>query len=55
MYNKLVSNMVNVNIDEVSCQGNEAPYGHPLIYLKIDKNKKSINCPYCSKQFNLIK
>ncbi len=55
MYNKLVNNVVNVNINEVSCEGNEPPYGHQLIYLTIDKSKKSITCPYCSNKFNLVK
>lgn len=39
----------------VSCNGKEAPYDHPLVYLKIDQEIGHINCPYCSKKFILSK
>lgn len=37
----------------VSCNGLEATFDHPTIYLEIDPIKKSIDCPYCGKKFVL--
>lgn len=39
----------------VSCEGLEAPYDHPLVYLEIDVNDGKVECPYCSKIFVLKK
>ena len=47
--------MINVTDKQISCQGNESPYDHPLIYLKFSDDKKILTCPYCSKKFNLAK
>ncbi|ADE30460.1 zinc-finger domain-containing protein [Rickettsia prowazekii] len=38
----------------VSCHGKEPLYGHPKVYLEIDKEKNEIICPYCSKKFKLV-
>ncbi len=35
----------------ISCQGLEAPYDHPLIYLEIKDGIDKIDCPYCGKEF----
>lgn len=37
----------------VSCQGKEAPYDHPLVYLEIKEELGNIDCPYCGKEFVL--
>jgi len=37
----------------VSCNGLEAPYDHPMIYLEIALNEGNVECPYCSKVFVL--
>lgn len=36
---------------EVYCEGDGIK--HPKIYLKINKDKGYIVCPYCSKKFSL--
>jgi len=35
----------------VVCQGKEAPYDHPRIYLYIIPKFGKVQCPYCSKEF----
>lgn len=45
--------IVNSIDTSVSCCGKEPPYDHPKVYLEIDKEKKEIVCPYCSKIFIL--
>ena len=45
--------IINTHLNSVSCNGKEAPYDHPKIYLEIDKDKGSILCPYCYKKFVL--
>jgi uncharacterized Zn-finger protein len=42
-----------VSSNSVSCKGKEAPYDHPKVYLEIDSEIGSIDCPYCSKRFTL--
>lgn len=37
----------------VMCQGKEAPFDHPKIYLEIDSKLAKIDCPYCGKRFEL--
>lgn len=41
---------IEVNVDEVSCDGEEISK-HPLVYLKISKETGKVVCPYCSKTF----
>ncbi len=43
--------IINTNVVSVSCNGKEAPFDHPLIYLKTNNISKTISCPYCSKKF----
>jgi len=40
-----------VHTRSVSCQGLEAPYDHPLVYLEIKDEAGKIDCPYCGKEF----
>jgi uncharacterized Zn-finger protein len=49
-----LNDVVNVTTNHVSCQGNESPYDHPLVYLRINNDEGSITCPYCSRKFKLI-
>ena len=35
----------------ISCNGHEAPYDHPLIYLEINEANGAVECPYCSHVF----
>lgn len=44
---------INTQSSSVSCNGKDAPYDHPKVYLEIDKHKGSILCPYCYKKFVL--
>ncbi len=46
---------IKTNSTSVSCQGKEYPYGHPIVYLEIDKTLGETTCPYCSKTFTLDK
>ncbi|ABV85281.1 hypothetical protein RMA_1344 [Rickettsia massiliae MTU5] len=46
--------IVNSVDASVSCQGKEPLYDHPKVYLEIDKEKKEVICPYCSKKFKLV-
>ena len=41
------------NSTHVKCQGKNFPEDHPIVYLEIDKEKKEVVCPYCSKRFIL--
>ncbi|MBS0185251.1 MAG: zinc-finger domain-containing protein [Proteobacteria bacterium] len=42
---------VNVVSSEIiSCEGFDAPYGHPKIYLNIP-HQTEIKCPYCSRLY----
>jgi uncharacterized Zn-finger protein len=41
------------NTTSVCCNGREAPYDHPKVYLKIDPKYQHVLCPYCGKQFVL--
>jgi uncharacterized Zn-finger protein len=50
--------MINKEIEfvqdsSVSCQGREAPFDHPLVYLEIKADVGKIDCPYCGKEFIL--
>ncbi len=39
----------------VSCNGKNHLYDHPMVYLKIDVEIGSVQCPYCSKIFKYQK
>ena len=47
------SKIETTNSTSVSCQGKEAPYDHPKVYLEIDPELGKIDCPYCGKIFEL--
>jgi len=38
----------------VTCDGNGGVYGHPRVYLDVEKQGYVV-CPYCSKRFELEK
>lgn len=41
----------NTNSLDVACNGKNAPFDHPKVYLRIDPAHGSICCPYCNKKF----
>lgn len=43
------------NSTSVSCRGMSNLYDHPQIYLEIKEEIGKIECPYCSKIFELVK
>ena len=48
---KKISKPIVVDSHHISCSGDDDVTGHPKIYLTINGNKNSINCPYCNKNF----
>jgi len=48
-----VTEKQKVNKRRVSCSGGKGSSTHPLVYLDIPPTKKSVTCPYCSKEFIL--
>jgi uncharacterized Zn-finger protein len=53
LFRMLGKEMEFVEGGSVSCQGHEAPYDHPLVYLQIKEDAGKIDCPYCGKEFIL--
>ena len=47
--------IIHTQNKHVSCNGLEAPYDHPMIYLEIDIKEGKAECPYCSRVFALDK
>lgn len=47
-----ISDVVEVETLEVSCDGGTPALGHPKVYLHVDP-EEGIVCPYCSRQFKL--
>jgi uncharacterized Zn-finger protein len=47
--------IINTKSTSVVCNGKEAPYDHPKVYLEIDLEVGSVVCPYCSNKFTLTK
>lgn len=47
--------IIHTQNKHVSCNGLEAPYDHPMIYLEIATTEGKVECPYCSKVFALDK
>lgn len=37
----------------VECHGKDFPDDHPIVYLEIHEDARSVVCPYCSKTFIL--
>jgi uncharacterized Zn-finger protein len=44
--------VVVVDDKKVSCNGDKGSSSHPLVYLNMGE-KNEIDCPYCSRQFQL--
>lgn len=44
--------IVEVEKEEVSCDGGKGSLGHPKVYLNME-GKGKIDCPYCGRQFVL--
>lgn len=46
---------IYVSSVEVVCDGGSGALGHPKVYLHIEREKGSIMCPYCSRNYILKK
>jgi len=44
--------IVMVTSPVVGCDGGGGPLGHPLVYLRIEREGEVV-CPYCSRRFVL--
>jgi uncharacterized Zn-finger protein len=44
---------ISVSSPEISCDGGTGAMGHPKVYLRIEQEKDSIACPYCSRTYIL--
>jgi uncharacterized Zn-finger protein len=42
-----------VDTVQVSCDGGGGPLGHPRIYMTIKGDERHVDCPYCSRRFEL--
>jgi uncharacterized Zn-finger protein len=42
--------IIEVDTDNVGCDGGDGPLGHPLVYLPIYPNGQ-VDCPYCGRRF----
>lgn len=48
-----VTDKVEVESMEVSCDGGTPALGHPKVYLHLDPDSHDVTCPYCSRTFVL--
>lgn len=48
-----VTETVEVETMEVSCDGGTPALGHPKVYLHLDPESHDVVCPYCSRTFVL--
>ncbi|NKD55068.1 MULTISPECIES: zinc-finger domain-containing protein [unclassified Haematospirillum] len=48
-----VTETVEVESMETSCDGGSPAQGHPRVYLHLDPDSHDIVCPYCSRKFVL--
>lgn len=48
--NPLLQEVNVVSSEVISCEGFDAPYGHPKIYLNTPVDTE-IKCPYCSRLY----
>ncbi len=45
--------IIEITTQEVACDGEAGPLGHPRVFLHLDKNSHRIQCPYCSRLYVL--
>lgn len=45
--------VITVNEMEVACNGGGGVLGHPRVFLHIDRLTHRIQCPYCSRLYEL--
>ena len=43
---------ITVHSDRVSCDGGGGPFGHPRVYMSLNRGGHA-DCPYCDRQFLL--
>jgi uncharacterized Zn-finger protein len=46
---------IPVDTHKVACDGGGGPLGHPRIYMTIKSGDRSVECPYCSRRYELSK
>ncbi len=44
--------IIEVETATVGCDGGNGEFGHPLVYLTMDK-RGAVDCPYCGRRFVL--
>jgi uncharacterized Zn-finger protein len=44
-----------VDSPQVACDGGGGPLGHPRIFMTIKADEPYVECPYCSRRFELKK
>ena len=42
--------VILVEADQVACDGNGDPSGHPRVYLNLGE-RGQVDCPYCGRRF----
>ncbi len=42
--------VIEVEKEQIGCDGGEGALGHPLVYLTLDSTGK-VDCPYCGRRF----
>ncbi|MDE3016929.1 MAG: zinc-finger domain-containing protein [Pseudomonadota bacterium] len=45
--------VIEVNTLKAACDGGGGALGHPRVFLRIDRDKGEIACPYCSRTYVL--
>jgi uncharacterized Zn-finger protein len=43
--------IIEVHSSSVGCDGGKGPFGHPLIYMRLENGRAT--CPYCSRTYVL--
>ncbi len=44
---------INVESTQVNCDGGGGALGHPRVFLQIDPEAGTIDCPYCGRHYVL--
>jgi uncharacterized Zn-finger protein len=45
--------LIQTQSTKVKCDGGKGSLGHPLVFLNIDDQVGTVECPYCSTMFQL--
>lgn len=44
---------ITVDTKKIACDGDEGPLGHPRVFLTIDPDTGTVECPYCDRLYIL--